>query len=248
MNSYNDFAFVYDSLMKQDVDYENWVDYIENLFHIYDKDISLVCDLACGTGNMTIPLAKRGYNMIGVDISSNMLSVASEKAYKDKLDILFLNQNIAKLDLYGTVDTVLCMIDGFNYILSPKTLLEIFIRIKESFLETDGLLIFDISSEYKLSKIIGDNTFIHNEKDLFYTWQNNYIASKKLSDMYLNFFKREGEVYERFEERHLQRAYSEKEIRCILKKAGFSKVDSYNELTFDEPTEKSERIVFVARV
>lgn len=247
MNSYSDFAYLYDKLMHADINYEIWADYIENLFHIYGKSPNLVCDLACGTGNFTVPLAKRGYEMIGVDRSYDMLNVARDKMAEEKLDILFLNQSVSKLDLFGTADAFLCMIDGFNYILSPVMLQGIFKRIKTCFLEPDGLLIFDLSSRHKLSEIIGNNTFIHNSEDIFYTWQNTYYKDKNISDMFLTFFKKNGKKYSRFEERHLQKAYSVKEIVCMLKKSGFNNVDVYDELSFNAPRNDSQRIVFVAR-
>lgn len=246
--SYNDFAYIYDKLMKPDVNYGEWVDYIENIFAYYDKDVKLAADLACGTGNFTVPLAKRGYDMIGVDVSEDMLNVARDKARAEKADILFLNQNIADIDLYGTVDAFLCMIDGVNYVLSPQSLYEAAKKIRTCFLEPDGLFIFDISTRHKLKNIIGNNTFVHSEKDIFYTWQNRYINSKHLSDMYLNFFvRKKNGMYERFEERHLQRAYSADEIVHIFKKAGFTDIDMFEPLTFEKPSENSRRIVFVAR-
>ena len=244
MNSYNDLAYIYDSLMHADINYEEWADYIENLFDRYGVSPSLVCDLACGTGNMTIPLAKRGYDMTGVDISSDMLNAAREKSPEN---ILYLNQSITKLDLFGTMGAFLCMIDGFNYILSPQLLIESLKRIKNCFMDKDAVLIFDISTRYKLKNVIGDNTFVHSDKDVFYTWQNRYIEYKNLSDMMLTFFTKKKSGYQRFEERHLQRAYTEEEMRYILKKAGFTSVDTYDELTFKKPRKKSERIVFVAR-
>ena len=221
MNSYTDFAYIYDSLMHKDIDYEKWADYIENLFIMYDVNPDLVCDLACGTGNITIPLAKRGYDMTGVDISEDMLNIAREKA--DGLDILFLNQSMTDLDLFGTMGAFLCMIDP------------------------DGLFIFDISTEYKLKNVIGSNTFVHSDKNIFYTWQNRFIEKRKLSDMFLTFFVKQGKKYSRFEERHLQRAYSVNELTLLLKKAGFKTVDTYDELSFDKPKKDSERIVFVCR-
>lgn len=242
--SYNDFAYIYDQLMKPDVDYNKWVDYIENIFSRYGKDVNLIADLACGTGNFTVPLAQRGYDMIGVDISDDMLNVARDKA-KDK-EILFLNQSITDIDLYGTADVFLCMIDGFNYILAPQSLCEAVKKIRTCFLEKDGLFIFDISSRHKLKNVIGNNTFVYNEKDIFYTWQNRYIKSKNISDMYLNFFVKKNNAYQRFEERHLQRAYSQKEIEYIFKKAGFAHIDAYQPLTFEKPNADDERIVFVA--
>ncbi len=241
MNRYNDFARVYDRLMRADVDYEAWADYIENIFTRYRKNPSLVCDLACGTGNITIPLSRRGYDMTGIDISEDMLNIAREKAD----GILFLNQNIASLDLYGTMDAFTCMIDGVNYIISPLALADMFTRIKRCFLEPDGIVIFDISTRHKLKNVIGENTFIHSDREVFYTWQNRYIDKKNLSDMLLTFFVRQGGGYRRFEERHLQRAYSEGEIRAVLKRAGFERIDAYDELTFDPPRPDSERIVFV---
>lgn len=245
MNSYTDFALVYDALMKKDVDYEKWADYIENLFDMYGAAPSLVCDVACGTGNITIPLARRGYDMTGVDASESMLNIAREKA--EGLDILFLNQSMTKIDLYGTMGAFLCMIDGINYVLSPKSLLNFFTKIKTCFMDEGAPFIFDISSEYKLKEIIGQNTFVHSDRDIFYTWQNRYIENKKLSDMFLTFFVKDGSKYRRFEERHLQRAWSIDEIEYLLKKAGFETVDTYGELSFEKPDKNAERIVFAAR-
>ena len=141
----------------------------------------------------------------------------------------------------------LCMIDGINYILPPKSLLTLFTKIKTCFIDPDGLFIFDISTEYKLKNVIGSNTFVHSDKNIFYTWQNRFIEKHKLSDMFLTFFVKQGKKYSRFEERHLQRAYSVNELTLLLKKAGFKSVDTYDELSFDKPKKDSERIVFVCR-
>lgn len=245
MNSYTDFACIYDSLMRSDIDYEKWADYIENLFDMYGANPNLVCDLACGTGNITIPLAKRGYDMTGVDISEDMLNIARSKS--EGLNILYLNQNIADLDLYGTMGAFLCMIDGINYILPPKSLLKMFTKIKTCFIDNGGLFIFDISTEYKLKNVIGSNTFVHCGRDIFYTWQNRYIEKKKLSDMFLTFFVKQGGNYARFEERHLQRAHSVTELTLLLKRAGFETIDTYGELSFSPPAPESERVVFVCK-
>ncbi len=244
MNSYTAFSDIYDTLMKQDINYSEIADYIENLFSIHKKSPDMVVDLACGTGNLTIPLAKRGYDMIGVDKSADMLSVAQSK--QDNQGIMFLNQDITKLDLFGTADAFLCMIDGVNYILDPNSLFKMFKRIKTCFLNEDGIFIFDISSYYKLSKIIGNNTFIHNEDKIFYAWENRFFKNLDICDMYLNFFVKEQNRYKRFSERHLQKAYKEETIRDMLFKAGFSKVTAYGDFTFSAPTKKSERIIFLA--
>ena len=213
MNSYTKFAHLYDALMNSDVDYEKWADYIENLFDKYGKNPNLVCDLACGTGNITLPLAKRGYDMIGVDRSFDMLSIAREKAQDMGLETMFLEQDLKKLDLYGSCDAFLCMIDGFNYILNPQSLYKIAKRIKTCFLEPDGIFIFDLSSAYKLGNYIGNTTFVHDGDDVFYVWENKYYENTKMCEMYLNFFVKSGKAYKRFGERHLQHAYTEEEIK-----------------------------------
>ena len=245
MTAYSDFANIYDRLMHADVEYEKYADYIENLFDLNGVNPDLICDLACGTGNITIPLAKRGYSMTGVDISSDMLNIAREKS--TGLDILYLNQSIQSLDLYGSMGAFLCMIDGFNYILSPKGLENALKRIKTCFLDNDGILIFDVSSHHKLNNIIGDNTFIHSDKNIFYSWRNRYIENKNLSDMMLDFFVKDKQGYRRFEERHLQRAWSEKELKILLKRAGFTDIHTYGYMSFDAPKADAERIVFTAR-
>ena len=129
---------------------------------------------------------------------------AREKA--NGLDILFLNQSMTDLDLFGTMGAFLCMIDGINYILPPKSLLTLFTKIKTCFIDPDGLFIFDISTEYKLKNVIGSNTFVHSDKNIFYTWQNRFIEKRKLSDMFLTFFVKQGKKYSRFEERQIGRA------------------------------------------
>ncbi len=247
MNSYTKFAQLYDGLMNSDISYAEWADYIENLFDRYGKNPHLVCDLACGTGNMTLPLSARGYEMIGVDKSFDMLSIARDKAADKGLDVMFLEQDLKKLDLFGSCDAFLCMIDGFNYILNPNSLYKIAKRIKTCFLEPDGLFIFDLSSEYKLKTYIGDNTFIHDGDGVFYAWENKFYENTKMCEMYLNFFVKTKTGYDRFGERHLQRAYKEDEIRKIFLAAGFSQVDAYSPLTFEKPKKDDMRIVFVAK-
>lgn len=244
MNSYTSFSEIYDSLMHPDVNYGEIADFVENIFIKEDKEPNMVVDLACGTGNLTIPLAERGYDMIGIDKSFDMLSIAREKSARQ--NILFLNQDITKLDLYGTADAFLCMIDGINYILNPNSLYNMFKRIKTCFLNDGGIVIFDISSEYKLKKIIGDNTFIHDDEKIFYSWENKFNNRYGISDMYLNFFVKDGTNYRRFCERHLQKAYSVKTIKDILKAAGFKKISAYSGFTFEKANAKSERIVFTA--
>ena len=242
MTQYNDFAYIYDRLMRQDIDYGRWCDYIENLFAAYDSTPDTICELACGTGNITAGLAARGYDVTGVDLSADMLAVAAEKLPGTRL----MCTDMSRFRAAERYDAFLCMIDGINYVIVPEALRNTFKNVKEGLAE-GGVFIFDISTRYKLQNILGNETYIHSEYDIFYSWQNEYYAKYNLSDMLLNFFVREGDTYRRFEERHLQRGWSEAQLRKMLKNAGFTKVDVYDELTQDAPHTESERIVFVCR-
>ena len=247
MNSYTGVTAVYDMLMREDIDYDKWTDYIEDIFARYNKKPKIICDLACGTGTFTVNLAKRGYDMIGVDNSPQMLTQAREKAASAGLDILFLLQSFTKLDLYGGCDAFLCMLDGFNYVLSPKTLFDIAKKIKTCFLEPGGIFIFDLSSFYKLESYIGNNTFIYDKDGIFYAWENKFHKKSGISDMYINFFVKSGKGYRRFCERHLQKAYTEQEIKKIFSAAGFQSVESFSPLSFSPTKSKDMRNVYIAQ-
>lgn len=243
MLQYRDFAYIYDKLMHEDVDYPAWCDYIENLFDRHGSAPDTICELACGTGSMTVLLQQRGYDITGVDISEDMLAVASNKLKKPKL----IHSDMAKLNPLKRFDAFLCMIDGLNYVIAPAQLQKTFNMVRNS-LNGEGIFIFDISTRYKLENVLGNNTFIHSGYDVFYSWQNRYIERYNLCDMYLNFFVRDkAEYYRRFEERHLQRGWSEKQLRTMLCRAGFSDITVYDELSFCEPKADSDRIVFVCK-
>ena len=242
MAQYQDFAYIYDRLMHEDIDYDKWCDYIENLFTLHGVSPDTLCELACGTGNMTCRMEKRGYKITASDISGDMLSIASEKLEDTEL----VCSDMSKLELPGKYDAFLCMIDGLNYIITPKAVINTFKNVKKH-LNDDGVFVFDVSSLYKLKNILGNETFIHSDYDVFYSWQNRFIEKYNFSDMLLNFFVRNGDMYERFEERHLQRGWGEDELTKMLKMAGFMEISVYNELTFDKPSPECERIVFVCK-
>ena len=242
MAQYQDFAYVYDRLMHEDIDYDKWCDYIENLFTLHGVSPDTLCELACGTGNMTCRMEKRGYKITASDISRDMLSIASEKLNGTEL----ICSDMSKLALSKKYDAFLCMIDGLNYVITPKAVLDTFINVKKH-LNDGGVFVFDVSSRYKLKHILGNETFIHSEYDVFYSWQNRFMRKHNLSDMLLNFFVRNGDTYDRFEERHLQRGWSEEELTKMLKKAGFTEISVYDELKFIAPNPESARLVFVCK-
>jgi len=153
MEQYKDFAFIYDELMNE-VDYNGWVENIENIIKNENAQVQNILELACGTGNLTIPLTKKNYDIAGIDISEEMLSVAREKAEKEGVELVLLQQDIAELDFdVPNLDCILCACDGFNYLTYDDELESVFEKSYE-LLKNDGIFIFDISSYYKLSTIL----------------------------------------------------------------------------------------------
>ena len=242
MAQYKVFAYIYDRLMHSDIDYPKYCDYIENLFARHGAAPDTLYELACGTGNMTELFKMRGYSITASDKSPDMLTVASQKLTDTEL----ICSDMARLDTGKTYDAFVCLIDGLNYLITPKAVTDTFRNVKKQ-LNDGGVFIFDISSRHKLRNILGNETYIYSEYDIFYSWQNRFIEKYNLTDMLLNFFVRRNDMYERFEERHLQRGWSEEEMIKMLKRAGFSDISVYGEMTFDAPLEDSECLVFVCK-
>ena len=230
----------------KDYGYERWVDYIEELFTRSDFSPSTMVDIACGTGNMTILLAEKGYDIIGIDSSEDMLYMAKEKSLSKGLNIPFIHQDIRNLALHGPVDVITCMCDGFNYILSKGELITIFKKIYE-LLNRQGFLIFDISSYYKLSTILGDNIMADASEDISLIWFNTFDGHDDICCMDLTFFVSEGCQYRRFDETHYQRAYRLKDVEILLANARFSNIQVFHPFTFEPPKADSHRWVFIAQ-
>lgn len=243
MSIYGDFARVYDLFM-EDIPYDLWVEYIISLFKKYKKNPELLLELGCGTGNITARLADKGYDMIGLDISEEMLNIAKQK----NSDILYLAQDMCEFELYGTVDCIVCLCDSLNYILEEKDLTKVFSLVK-NYLNPDGLFIFDMNTQYKFETVLGSNTFADNKDSAAFIWENYYYEDEKINEYCMTFFVKDlkSGLYEKIEETHEERAYSTEEIKTIIEKAGLVFVDVFDECTFNEPHEQSERIYFVTK-
>ena len=239
MNAYGKFAEVYDLLM-EDVPYGEIANLIEQEIKAQGIQNPLVLDLACGTGTLTGLLQKKGFDMIGADVSAEMLFVAKQK----HPDILFLNQSMEDFELYGTVGSICCCLDSINYLTEDGALDTVF-RLCNNYLEPGGLLLFDINSEYKFSNILADNVFTFDSDDIFYTWENYYMQEEKLCDFYLTFFVKQGALYERFDETHTERCYLENEVREALMQNGFAVKKVLDGFTNNPAHEESERLFFV---
>jgi len=242
MTCYGGFAYLYDVLMK-DIPYQAWADYIGEVLkqHLGEEPQNrIVVDLACGTGNITFPLAQMGYDMIGVDMSPDMLAQAQAKIINEK--ILFLAQDMRALDLYGTVDAVVCACDSLNYILYEAELETVFKRIK-MFLNSGGVLIFDMNTRYKYEEILGGKSFTAKTESASYVWDNDFSKETGINKYHVAFTPKGSNP---FEEIHYQRAYPQMLIEKLLQKAGFTMINVFDGYTNVPPGDKCPRKVYVA--
>lgn len=230
----------------KDVDYGKWAGYLTGIFARFGLDPKLVLDLGCGTGSFCMEMAARGYEMIGVDVSPEMLSCAAGKTRERGMDILYLNQDMTAFELYGTVDAIVCLMDSVNYVTSKRDLKRMF-KLACNYLNPGGLFVFDVNSRYKFDKILGSNVFYSVEDDISYIWQNTYEKSSGICCFDLTFFAREGELYKRFDEIHYERAYTSVELKHAAVSAGLKTEAEFGEFGFDFPGKSCERIFFVCR-
>lgn len=208
---------------------------------------NLVLDLGCGTGTVTELLYEKGYDMIGVDSSEEMLQIAMDKKLETQSDILYLCQDMRELDLYSTVGTVVSVCDSLNYLLMDEDVIETF-RLVNNYLFPGGIFIFDFNTIYKYEEVIGDTTIAENREDCSFIWENFYSCEDHINEYDVTVFERqEDDLYRKFTETHYQRGYSLNEMKAFLEKAGLIFVTAMDEKTHEAPTETSERIYVIAR-
>jgi len=242
---YSNFAQFYDNLM-YDVDYKKRTSYLLKLFSKYGKKPTLLLDMACGTGGFSNCFAKQGVEVIGVDLSEEMLSLAREKSALEGNDILYLCQRAEELDLYGTVDGAVCCLDSLNHITDYKGFCKALQKVS-LFLEENCLFIFDLNTEYKHKQVLGDNVFVIETDDIYCVWANSFKAKECRVDISLDFFIQNDGLYERFSEEFTERAYSPEQVKTALEKAGLEIVEIFDDMT-EKPLEStSERAVYVTR-
>lgn len=246
MEAYTGFAQVYDELM-DDIPYEEWGAYLVGLLREYGVRDGLVLDLGCGTGSMTEVLSLAGYDMIGIDNSWDMLSLAMEKARKKELSILYLLQDMRSFELYGTVAAIVSICDSINYITDEDELLAVF-RLVNNYLDEGGLFIFDLNTPYKYEEILAENVIAENREDCAFIWENYYDRESQINEYDLSLYiEEEKGLFRRYSETHYQKAYALEAIRELLWKAGLEYVTAYDAFTKERPREDSERIYVIAR-
>lgn len=245
MSGYENFAEFYDILMS-DVDYDARADYLLKLFKKHGKVPTLLLDMACGTGSFSNLFSQKGIEVIGVDASEEMLAIARENSAEMETQVLYLCQKAEELDLYGTVDGVICCLDSVNHITDLRNLKTAFKKIS-LFMEKGSLFIFDVNTPYKHTDVLADNIFVIEEENIFCVWQNSYNKSDGTTDICLDFFVKDGENYNRYSESFSERAYSFEKLSSLLEDAGFEVKAVYEDMKTSPCPENAERAVFVAQ-
>lgn len=242
MSSYNIFASLYDTLT-ENVDYQVRSDYISDFFIAEGIKPNTIVDLACGTCSISLPFAKKGSKVIGVDLSEEMLSVASEKVCDE--DVSLVCADIADFIYSNGADGVLCSLDSINHLTDFSDVQKVFNNAYNS-LNDNGLFIFDVNTIYKHQNILFNNTFVFDEEDYYLVWDNEQVDDFEVRIL-LDFFLYNGESYDRYSEEFNERAYSIGDLTIALKNAGFRDIRVYDELTLNPPKDDSERLYFVCK-
>ena len=246
MSGYGDFSAVYDRLT-DNVEYETRAKYIRRLLKQGGVDGGLLLDLACGTGRLSCEMAKLGYEVIGVDLSGEMLSIAQMNAAEQGADILFLCQPMQSLDLFGTVRGTVCTLDSINHLTDSEDVKKTFAGVS-LFTEPGGLFVFDVNTPYKHREILANNTFVYDTDEVYCVWQNTLDPATDAVSIDLDIFEQDEDgVYYRTQESFCERAYSAEDLTSWLEEAGFDNIKIYEELTVDAPNAQSQRWFFTAR-
>lgn len=246
---YDLLAPFYDEI-NAELDYSRWADFIEKAVERNYKSgkPELVLDLGSGTGKMTLELARRGYDMTGVDCSPEMLGIARDAAEREGQDILWLCQDMTEFELYGTVDFAVCCLDTINHLTDTASLMRC-LSLVHNYVIPDGLFIFDINGKKKFETTYSDRTYAMEEEGAVCIWQNDYNADTKLCDFYITLFKEsEDGRYERYDDLQTERMYTVREMTAVLEKSGFEVIGAYSDFDFNSADDEAERIYFVARI
>lgn len=220
-DQYTVLASYYDAL-NTGVDYKAIAEYCNAAVGKWGlPDCRLALDLACGTGGVALELAKRGYDMIGIDGSAEMLSVAAAKTPPEGAKILWLQQDMREFELYGTVGLIVSALDSVNYLVDPQSLQSCF-RLAHNYLDPGGLFIFDVNTKYKYEKILACRDYVLEADGVLCAWRSEYSESSGLCRFFLSIFTDEGGgLWRRRDELQTERWWSDRRLRGMLSDAGF---------------------------
>lgn len=243
MDAYTSFAEVYDLFM-DNVPYEEWGEFLSKLFKEYGIEDGLLLDLGCGTGKLTRIMEAKGYDMIGIDNSFDMLDIARTNSNES---ILYLMQDMREFELYGTVRGIYSACDCVNYILEEKELREVF-ALANNYLDPSGVFVFDINTPYKYYELLGENTFAETREEGSFIWENYFDEEEQMNEYDLTLYiKDEDGRFQRFQESHYQRCYEIETIKRLLEEAGMEFVAAYDGYTTNPASAESEKVLFIAR-
>lgn len=243
MSEYAALAGAYDGLTT-DIPYSEILDFLEAVLHRAKKAPKSVLDLACGTGSMSVLLAERGYNVLGADISVDMLTVAAQKAANMSQPPYFIHQSMQRLRLPQPVDMVVCLLDSLNYLTDPRDCRETIRRVFGS-LNAGGVFFFDINTPHKLKALDGQ-IFLDENPDSYCVWRAEFDEAENCCYYGIDLFRRNGHLWSKSFEQHCEYAYSPADLRKWLEEAGFSQVTLFGDLRDSAPKTDEQRIYFFA--
>ena len=244
MDAYHELAKSYDRLTN-DVDYEATVEFYMQILEREGVSVRTVVDLACGTGSVTEILARKGYELTGVDMSEEMLTEAMSKVMNMENPPRFVCQRLQELKLPRAVDLAVCALDSLDYITNPDDCAEAIRRIYKA-LNPGGIFIFDVNTPEKLRAMDGQ-VFLDEDDDVYCVWRGEFDEKENICTYWMDLFQRQGNTWNRSYEEHREYAYSEAQLRSYLKDAGFTHIEVYADRSFEAPREGEQRIYFKAR-
>lgn len=246
MSGYQSFAKVYDTLMSQQVDYNVMADRICSLVQRYGGRRSLMLDLACGGGALSLALMQRKSDVIGVDSSAEQLTLARQRLSQAGFYPLLLCQDMTELDLYGTIESAVCTMDSLNHLKGWEEFCLTLSRVA-LFLEPGGLFLFDMNTVYKHSQVLAEQNFVYDCDSFYCVWQNEYCQEHHRVDINLDLFFLEKGRYRREHEYFFETDYSSEQILEAVKKAGLSLLAVYDGYEEKMVTDTTQRILYVAQ-
>lgn len=236
---YDDFSYIYDKL-SFDLDYEKYAENIKSLVKKYGIKKENMLELAAGSGMLTKHFFDEFKNIDALDISGKMLEVFANKYDPENVNLIHYDMvEYAKEDTY---DLIVILLDSVNYVTEKEDLIKLFRNCYLS-LKKGGLLVFDINSPYKIREIFGNECYVYEYEDIFYTWDNFY--EDELVDMHLEFFvENEDGSYRRISEFQQERLYEVEEVKEIIEDIGFKNIEIFDEDDMESVKEESLRILF----
>lgn len=247
MDAYTSFAYVYDEYM-DNIPYEEWCKYLIQLLKEQKvPDDALIADLGCGTGTVTQILDDAGYECIGIDLSEDMLAIASEKMYDADKQIIYTLQDMRDFALPYEVDAMTSIGDSMNYITSKKDLTKVFKCVYEG-LAVGGVFVFDLKTIHFFRDVLSDNTYAENRDESAFIWANSFDEATMNNCYDLAVFIQNGSgAFDRYEENHYQHGFHDEEVLEAAEQAGLTVAAVYDAFTHDAPHKDSERLYYILK-